>query len=113
MKRKYSIGFFIGTICLCVLFALAYRISYSRALEKNETKSIEQNTAVQKELEICYYIKDSEGYVTVYESDQKTVYEYTSILVLDLPEHIQEDLKEGIKVTSLRQVYGFLENYSS
>ena len=36
MKRKYSIGFFIGTICLLVLFALAYRISYSRALEKNE-----------------------------------------------------------------------------
>ena len=112
MNKKYSIGFFVGTILLVVLFVIAYRISYSRALDKNEMHT-ENDTSVQKELEICYYIKDTDGYVTVYESDQKTVYEYTSILVSELPEQIQEDLKEGIKVTSLRQVYGFLENYSS
>jgi hypothetical protein len=47
------------------------------------------------------------------EGDRKTVYEYTSILVEDLPEHVQKQVKEGMKVTSLSQVYGFLENYSS
>lgn len=108
MKKRYSIGFLVGIILLIVLFAFAYDRSYNHALEKNKT--IEK---VQTEVEKCYYIKESDGYVTVYESDQKTVYEYTTILVNELPEDIQEKLKDGIKVTSLGQVYGFLENYSS
>ena len=54
-----------------------------------------------------------DGYVTVYESDKTTVYEYTTIRISDLPDDLQKDVKEGMKVTSLRQVYGFLENYSS
>lgn len=109
MNKKYGIGFLLGFIVLVTLFVFAYRISYNRALEKNNAKQEELATKT----EICYYIKDLEGYVTVFESDQKTVYEYTSILVNDLPENIQKQLVEGIKVTSLGQVYGFLENYSS
>ena len=37
----------------------------------------------------------------------------TTILVDELPKNIQEKVKEGIKVTSLSELYGFLENYSS
>lgn len=110
MDKKYGIGFLIATIVLIGLFFLAYRISYNRALDKQEA---EEGQMVQNELEICYYIKEADGYVIVYESDQKTVYEYTSIVVEDLPENVQKQLKEGIKFTSLTQVYGFLENYSS
>lgn len=110
MNKKYGIGFLIATIVLIGLFFLAYRISYNKALDKRET---EENQMVQNELEICYYIKEADGYVIVYESDQKTPYEYTSILVEDLPVNVQEQLKDGIKFTSLTQVYGFLENYSS
>lgn len=110
MNRKYGIGFFIGTILIILLFVMVYRMSYHRALDKTKTQ---ENRSSQNVLEICYYIKASDGYVTVYESDQKTVYEYTSILVEELPEELQEDLKVGIKVTSMGQVYGFLENYSS
>lgn len=110
MNKKYSIGFLIGTILLIVLFALAYRLSYSRALDKQEAEKKER---VQGEVETCYYIKDTDGYVTVYESDQETVFEYTTIPVADLPENIQKKLKDGIKAKSLTQVYGFLENYSS
>ena len=108
MNRKYGIGFFVGTIALIVLFILIYRTSYHHALDQTEAEKHSQN-----ELEICYYIRSTDGYVTVYESDQKTVYEYTSILVEDLPEELQDDLKKGIKVTSPGQAYGFLENYSS
>lgn len=110
MNKKYGIGFLIATIVLIGLFFLAYRISYHRALDKRET---EEKQMVQNELEICYYIKEADGYVIVYESDQKTPYEYTSISVEDLPENVQKQLKGGIKFTSLTQVYGFLENYSS
>lgn len=110
MNKKYGIGFLIATIVLIGLFFLAYRISYNRALDKQEA---EERQMVQNELEICYYIKEADGYVIVYESDQKTVYEYTSIIVEDLPDNVQKQLKDGIKFTSLTQVYGFLENYSS
>lgn len=110
MNKKYGIGFLIASIVMIGLFFLAYRISYNRALDKQET---EERQMVQNELEICYYIKEADGYVIVLESDQKTPYEYTSILVEDLPENVQKQLKDGIKFTSLTQVYGFLENYSS
>jgi len=110
MNRKYSIGFLIGVILVTSLFVIVYRFSYSRALDKMQAQSERE---MQTETEICYYIKDMDGYVTVYEADNKTVYEYTSILVSELPQHLQDELKRGLKVTSLGQVYGFLENYSS
>ena len=110
MNKKYGIGFLIAFLVLIGMFFLAYRISYRRALDKYEA---EERQMVQNELEICYYIKEADGYVIVLESDQKTPYEFTSILVEDLPEHVQKQLKDGIKFTSLAQVYGFLENYSS
>ena len=110
MRKKYSIGFFAGIIILILLFMLAYRISYKKALDKQQ---MEEKQMVQNKVEICYYIQEHEGYVIVLESDRKTVYEYTSILVEDLPEYVQEQVKTGMRVTSLTQVYGFLENYSS
>lgn len=112
MSKKYSIGFLIGAVLIIALLVVADRMSYSRSLDKHNA-DVEKEKEVQAELETCYYIKDTEGYVTVYKGDKTTVFEYTSILVTELPEHLQEDLKEGLKVTSLGQVYGFLENYSS
>ena len=112
MSRKYSIGFLIGVILIIGFLVVADRMSYSRSLDKHNAE-VQKEKEVQAELGICYYIKDTEGYVTVYKADKTTVFEYTSILVADLPEHLQKDLKEGLKVTSLGQVYGFLENYSS
>ena len=110
MNKKYSIGFLIVIIALVGLLFLAYRISYHRALGKQEEQDKQM---VQHELEPCYYIKEQDGYVIVYEADQKTPYEYTSILAEDLPNHVKKQLEKGIKFTSLAQVYGFLENYSS
>ena len=111
MNKKYGIGFLLGFIILVGMFVMAYRISYNHALDKQNAKQEQSKTVVETEL--CYYLKAVEGYVTVFESDKKTVYDYTTIRVEDLPEHIQEKLVNGIKLTSLGQVYGFLENYSS
>ena len=36
MNKKYSIGFLIVMIALVGMFFLAYRISYNRALDKQE-----------------------------------------------------------------------------
>ena len=110
MNKKYGIGFLVGFVILVALFVIAYRISYNRVLDKH---NLEQEEKLVSETELCYYIKDTDGYVTVYKQDQKTVYEYTTIRVTDLPEDVQKKLSHGIKMTSLSQVYGFLENYSS
>lgn len=108
MSKKYGIGFLILIIAFVVLLMLGFRMSYSHAEEKQE-----EQTRTQAEIEVCYYIMEKDGYVIIYEGDKNTVYEYTSIRTIDLPENIQKMLKKGIKVTSLGQVYGFLENYSS
>lgn len=112
MNKKYGIGFFLGFLVLVLLFVFAYRISYQRALDKHNQEN-KQLTEAVTETELCYYIKELDGCVTVYESDNKTIYDYTTILVDDLPEEIRQKVKKGIKMTSLGQVYGFLENYSS
>ena len=93
MNKKYGIGFLLGFIVLVALFILAYRISYNRALDKHNQQN-KQMTEQVTETELCYYIKESDGYVTVYESDKKTVYDYTTILVDDLPEEIKEKVKK-------------------
>lgn len=110
MRKKYSIGFLVITLLLIVGFSFAYRMSYKHVKEDTE-KELEART--QGDVENYYYIKERDGYVIVYEGDEKTVYEYTTIHVEDLPEQIQNALKKGIKVDSLSQIYGFLENYSS
>lgn len=106
MSRKYSIGFLIGIILLICLFVFGFSFSYNRVTERDETNRAEEVK------EVYFFIREKDGYVTVYNSDG-TVYEYTSILKKDLPETIQEEMKSGIKLSSLSEVYGFLENYSS
>lgn len=109
MRRKYSIGFLVLTIVIVLLFILVYRFSYHKALVEMEEELLEEFIDVEE----CYYIKGTDGYVTVYLADEETVYEYTTISIDELPEPIQNELREGKKVKDIGQVYGFLENYSS
>ena len=109
MRRKYSIGFLVLTIVIVCLLIFVYRLSYQKAIMELEKDILEKSV----DLDECYYIKASDGYVTVYMADEETVYEYTSIPVNELPKDIQKELKSGKKVDTMGQVYGFLENYSS
>lgn len=110
MNKKYSIGFLVTGVLLVLFFCFLCRVRYNQT--KEEIRQ-ETNTRTQGSVENFYYICEKDGYVIVYEGDQKTVYEYTSIRVEDLPDKMQQSVKKGIKVSSLRQIYGFLENYSS
>lgn len=60
-----------------------------------------------------YYIAVRDGYVIVYYSDLKTVYEYTKILAVDLPEVERERLMQGIYLNTNAELYELLESYSS
>ena len=63
--------------------------------------------------EYAFYLAEEFGYVIIYQSDMQSVYEYTTIPVSDLPQEIQEELRTGKGVPGERELYDFLENYSS
>lgn len=121
MKKRYGIGFLIAFIFLTLMIVCAYQLSYDRAVRKRQ---IELNTLERKQEHVIstegktqkedgYFIKEKDGYVIVYYSDAETVYEYTTIESRTLPKNIQEELKTGKMLESVKEVYGFLENYSS
>lgn len=60
-----------------------------------------------------YYLKASGEYLSVYFSDTDRLYFETSLKVSDLPEKLRKNAINGIKFTSLENLYSFLENYSS
>ena len=109
MRKKYSIGFLILTITIVCMLVIVYRLSYHKAILELEEELMEKTI----DLDDCYYIKATDGYVTVYMADKETVYEYTTILINELPKEIQNELRKGKKADTMGQVYGFLENYSS
>ena len=49
----------------------------------------------------------------MYLSDKETVYEFTEIPVNDLPEEIQQEIATGKYIPTVKELYAFLENYSS
>ena len=55
----------------------------------------------------------SESDVIVYLDDQTSIYEYTNIRVEELPEELQNEIREGKRLEGKDKLYGFLENYSS
>lgn len=60
-----------------------------------------------------YYIRLNRGTITVYYSDRETVYEYTDIRLDDLPENVQAEVVSGLEVKDEKELYDFLETYSS
>lgn len=117
MKKYYSIGFFvlIGLFLLCL--NLGYQKTYEKTMrdqkktENNSERSLPTKGNAYKNN--GYYLKELHGYVVVYFSDQETLFELTTIATKDLPENVQLELKKGKYVRSLKELYGFLENYSS
>ena len=104
MNRRYSIGFFIG-IAIVLILVLGNSIRDHKIIEKRNVEPIE-------DISEYYFVREKDNYVVVYKSDG-TVYESTSILVENLPQVMQEQIENGIMLTNLSEVYGFLENYSS
>lgn len=119
-SKKYSISFLIVSLIIMILLAGAYQFSYYAAVDRAEEdreSRIEEEQSLLTEGEASkndgYYLMQKDGFVIVCLQDKKTVYEYTSIEVSTLPITIQNEIKNGKYIESLKEVYGFLENYSS
>jgi len=76
-------------------------------------KVILRKTYDETKVENRFYIGNTGGYVTVYYSDLKTVYEYTEIELESLPFETREQVKKGFYVKDAKELYSILEGYTS
>lgn len=60
-----------------------------------------------------YYAVMENGYVTIYLKDKTTIYDYTDIAAADLPDYMVQSLESGFYFRGLKELYEFLETYSS
>lgn len=119
-KFFYSISIFIF-LCL-VSFAYYSTYGLSEKYEELSPKE-EQEEIIVPGLQIVsnveevgygkYYLKEKEGYVVVYREDKTTIFETTGIALSSLPEVLQAEIQEGKYVKTEKELYSFLENYSS
>ena len=125
MKSRYIIGFFVAFLVLGMLLAAGYQLTYENVLDRQEAQARDEvsgteSIAAEGEKvknpdaeEDGFYLCELQGFVAVYLSDRKTIYEFTEIPVTDLPEEVQQEVAEGKYVATVKELYAFLENYSS
>lgn len=125
--KKYSIGLFVLFIGCVALIGAAYQFSFQYSKKQAEEQARmkqeimesvkEEEDAVAAEgsvsKEEVFYLKALNGFVAVYKADKETIYEYTNIVVEDLPEDVRQEIQEGKEIRTVEKLYGFLENYSS
>ena len=58
-----------------------------------------------------FYAKSYNGNIVILNSDGKTVYEYTSIMLYMLPADLRIEVQEGSYLETEEELYNFLENY--
>lgn len=119
MRTKYCIGFFAGIFLVVCLIGIGYQLSYRYVLnvrqEERLSQTEEESVAVKGDAEKNegYYLAELHGYVVVYLSDGTTIYEFTDIPFEDLPKEVQMEVREQKYISSVQELYAFLENYSS
>lgn len=125
--KKYSIGLFVLFLGCVALIGAAYQFSFQYSKKQAEEEARmkqeimesvkEEEDAVAAEGNVSkgevFYLMDLNGFVAVYKADKETIYEYTNIVVEDLPEDVRQEIQEGKEIRSVEKLYGFLENYSS
>lgn len=104
----------ISVLLFLCLISVGYYRSYGLAEKKQQKKKETAYVAVQEDSGYGkYYLKELDGFVIVYREDKKSVFETTGIVVETLPDSLREEIQEGKYVKSEKELYSFLENYSS
>lgn len=79
----------------------------------SENKVVLRKTYDASKVPYKYYVNITDGMVTVFYSDMKSVFEYTHIPAVDLSEEDRLSLIEGIYVKDREELYSILEGFSS
>lgn len=117
MKKQYSISFFAVSMMCVLLLSFAYRMDYEHMKLEAKDKVAEEEHSMATEGNASkaevYYLKELNGFVAVYLNDKKTVYEYTTIPLENLPQEVAKEIENGMPIASEESLYSFLEGYSS
>lgn len=110
-----SVGVLAASLCLlAVLWPRNDEIPKEVLLAETETEDAAEYTesmAVKEPYE--YLLKSRDGFLVVYEKDGKTLLFETNIRTANLEEELLEKLEPGIGFSNERELYDFLESYSS
>lgn len=128
MKKTTGICLFTGMIFL-LLILVVYLLSIQQNTgigkenltastesisDENDTEQIVRST---ENIAICepytYVIKQKNGVLVVYQSDGVTEFFETNIRIRDLDADMVEKIENGIFFSDDRELYDFLESYSS
>ena len=122
MKQKYSICIFIALL-LCVSLSVVWitgqvnrdtELTEDIIVQETEKTNDEETVYSSKTVdEYKYVIMDVDGHLTVFYSDNETVYFDTGIRSENLSDAVRSDLQCGIRFLTEEELYEFLENYSS
>lgn len=125
MKRKfvYGSGFFLAVILIGAGLAFSYRQGAASIPEQVQTAPVNaagddepvlsRTSEADSDVPVGYVLRAENDRVVVYCADGATMFEYTDILVSELPHDLQCEIREGKSIAGTSQLYSFLENYSS
>lgn len=130
MKKSISICIFIAVLAwliagLVLLFRKPEQSEPPLIVSEMEQGADMQTTAASEEqkeqlresmaapLGAAYFMKEEDGKLVVYRADGTTVYLETDIRCDELDLWLQEQAKDGIWFETDRELFDFLENYSS
>ncbi len=119
MKRTNSICIFlcIGLVALALIF-----FAFAKISDKEEEQPVEEDRMLLTENSSIPSASEQQAkYMVLLENDTVVVYEIvdwkkyltTDITKERLPEDVVEDLRAGMDFSSEKDLFAFLENYSS
>ncbi len=125
MRSRYIVGFFAAFLVLGMLLAAGYQLTYDHVMDRQEARAKDEVSGTESiaaeggkvknpdSEQEGFYLCELQGFVVVYLNDRTTIYEFTEIPITDLPEEVQQEVAEGKYVATIKELYAFLENYSS
>ncbi len=122
MKKTTGICLFLALLLACVtgLFFL-YKPDRESLPEEPPQLMAEEETAEPEELAqsmsiqepYAYLLREKDGFLAVYGQDGTTFLFETNIRMRSLDEEMQAKVEAGIPFADERELYDFLESYSS
>lgn len=114
MKRSKCICIFL-IVCGLILAVFLLRTAPWSLKEKPGTQEIQKEENVQPSAAqtYAYRIVVEEEYLVVYKTTETEAYLHTDICLTSLPEEVQRSVLKGMTFATEKELYDFLENYSS
>ena len=113
---KHRPIYFAAAFLLLLLICTAYNLSYHYITgnpPSAEESADHENETIRSAPVYQYYLTEEQGCVSIYLDDKETLYENTSIRLSSLPDALKTEIKNGKYIRTEKELYDFLENYSS